>query len=59
MRLVRDRRALFFVIAAVLCLALVPVAEPNLRWVPEVTAGAYVVLALLSFLDAVSRRRSR
>ena len=54
-----DRRALFFAVAAVICLALVPVAEAEHRWVPEVTAGAYVVLALASFLDALSRHRSR
>ena len=54
-----DRRALFFAIAAIVCDALVPVAEAEHRWVPEVTAGAYAVLALVSFLDFVSRARQR
>ena len=55
----KDRRALFFAAAAVVCLALVPAAEREFRWVPELTAAAYVVLALLSFLDSISRGRFR
>ena len=53
----RDRRALVFVLFAVVCLLLVPVAEPAHRWVAEATAVAYVVLAAGSALDAWSRSR--
>lgn len=53
----RDRRAVFFIIAAVISVALVPVSDAKLAWVPKLTAAAYVVLAALSALDAFSRRR--
>lgn len=53
-----DRRALFFVLSAVVCVGLIPLAEAKHRWVPEVTAVVYVVLAVASFLDAWSRSRS-
>jgi hypothetical protein len=53
----RDRRALVFLIFAVVCALLVPVAEAEHRWVAEVTAIAYVVLAGASALDAWSRSR--
>ena len=43
---------------AVVCLALVPVTDDPFRWVPIATAIAYVVLALASLLDALSRKRS-
>jgi hypothetical protein len=52
-----DRRALFFVLAAVACALLVPLAEPEHRWVAEVMAVVYVVLAAASALDAWSRSR--
>jgi hypothetical protein len=52
-----DRRAAFFALAAVVCAALIPAAEPDVRWVPALTAAVYVVLALASFLDFRSRRR--
>ena len=51
-----DRRLWFFLVAAVVCVALVPAAPHGLHWVPEVTAAAYVVLALLVALDSLSRR---
>jgi hypothetical protein len=54
---VRDRRSLFFLVAAVVAVLMAPLSEPDLRWVPEVVAVTYVVLALLSFLDYESRRR--
>jgi hypothetical protein len=53
---VRDRRAVFFAIAALICFALVPVAEDKYR---EITIGvgvAYVLLAGASALDFRSRR---
>lgn len=52
-----DRRSLFFVGAAVVSAALIPLSEPDLRWVPLVVAITYVVLAVLSFLDWRSRAR--
>ena len=33
--------------------------KPDIAWVGEVTAGAFVLLALLSWLDHIGRRRSR
>jgi negative regulator of sigma E activity len=56
---VRDRRISFFLIAAVVCLLLVPPTPPEFRWVAEVTSAAYVVLAVLVGLESLSRRRSR
>jgi hypothetical protein len=51
-----DRRAAFFLIAAVVCAALVPVSE-GFGWVAATVSGVYLVLALGSWLDARSRRR--
>jgi hypothetical protein len=56
---VSDRRAAFFAIAAAVCFALVPVAEPDLRWVPWVVGSVYVLLSLASAADHRSRRRER
>jgi hypothetical protein len=52
-----DRRSLFFLAAAAIAALMAPLSEPDLRWVPEVVAVTYVVLAILSFLDFESRRR--
>jgi hypothetical protein len=52
-----DRRATFFLVAALVCVLLVPVTDDD-RWVPIVTAIVYVLLALASFLDARSRKHS-
>ena len=52
-----DRRALFFLVAALACAVLYPVAPADLRWVTLVVSGVYVVLALLAALDAWSRGR--
>jgi hypothetical protein len=52
-----DRRAAFFVLSSGLSAAMIPVAEADVRWVPESTAVTYLVLALASFLDFRSRRR--
>ncbi len=59
-----DRRAVFFLFAAAVCgllTPLIPIEEgkPNISWVGPVTACAFVVLALLSWLDHIGRRRSR
>jgi hypothetical protein len=51
-----DRRALFFLVAAVACGLLMTVITPSLRWVPRTLAVIYVVLALLSYLDAKAKR---
>jgi len=56
-----DRRAVFFVCAAAICgllTPLIPIEEgkPNITWVGEVTAGAFVILALFSWLDHRGRR---
>lgn len=52
-----DRRSLFFIGAALVCVALVPLSEPDLRWVPIAVSVTYVMLAVLSFLDWRSRAR--
>ena len=51
----RDRRALFFLVAALVSLALVPASDDELRWVPEVVAVAYGVLVVLALLDTRGR----
>ena len=51
-----DRRAAFFLIAAVTCALLVPVAG-GYAWVAATVSGVYVLLALGSWLDARSHRR--
>jgi hypothetical protein len=47
-----DRRALFFLLAAVVSALLVLLTDPPLRWVPEALSATYVLLALASYLDA-------
>jgi hypothetical protein len=54
----RDRRAVVFLLFALVCAALTVVAEPAHRWVAEATGITYVVLAAASALDAWSRSRS-
>ena len=51
-----DRRAVFFLVAAIVSTVLIPVTEPSERWVPIVVAIVYVLLALASWADRVSRR---
>jgi hypothetical protein len=53
----RDRRAVVFVLFAIVCGLLVPVAQPAHRWVAELTGVTYLVLAAASALDARSRSR--
>lgn len=50
-----DRRAAFFLIAAVACFLLVPVGEPDFRGVAVVVGCVYVVLAALAALDRRGR----
>ena len=52
-----DRRALFFLGAAVVCAVLIPVTEPEQRWVPIVLTIVYALLAVASWADARSRGR--
>ena len=51
----RDRRAQFFLLAAVVCLALVPLADHAYKQVALAVAITYLVLALASYLDFRSR----
>jgi len=50
-----DRRAIFFLAAAAMCAVLWPLAPNDKRWVNVWLAVTYVVLALASFADFVSR----
>ncbi len=52
-----DRRAIFFLVASAMSAALWPLAPPDQRWVNVWLSAAYVVLALASLADFVSRRR--
>ena len=52
-----DRRAIFFLGAAVVCAVLIPATESELRWVPIAMSIAYTILAVLSLLDARSRHQ--
>lgn len=53
-----DRRAGFFLVAAVLCFVLTPLADPAHRSIAIITGVVYVVLAALSALDRMSRKSS-
>ena len=53
-----DRRAIFFLCSALLCALLAGVTPPDLRWVGNVMAISYAVLAGASWLDHATRRRS-
>ena len=52
-----DRRALFFLGSAAVCLVLVPLTPDDLRWFTLALAVVYVVLAIGSALDNWSRSR--
>ncbi len=52
-----DRRALFFLGAAVVSAALYPATDPEHRWVCVALAIVYTVLAAGSALDTRSRHR--
>jgi hypothetical protein len=51
-----DKRAAFFVGAAVLCFVLLPVAEARFRNLTIGVGVTYVLLAIASALDSRSRR---
>lgn len=52
-----DRRAGFFLLAALVCLALSPVAPEQFRSVGLGLAAAYAVMAALSLADHIARGR--
>ncbi len=54
-----DRRAIFFLGAAVLCLIALVITPDELRWVGISLVVLYTVLALASHLDYRSRTRER
>ena len=54
----RDRRVQFFLIASVMCFALYLPTPEDLRWVPLALGCVYALLAVLTALDAWSKRRS-
>ena len=53
-----DRRAVFFLGAAIVCAVLIPIAETEQRWVPISLSIVYVLLSLASWADTRSRRRA-
>lgn len=54
-----SRRVPFFLVAALVCGVLTFAAPADLRWVPEVVSGVYVVLAALTALEQWSDGRRR
>ena len=52
---VSDRRALFFLLAAVVCVLLLPLAGAQYRDLTLGVGGVYVLLAMASYLDHRSR----
>ena len=52
----RDRRAMFFLLAALVCVLLLPLAAADFRWVTLGVAATYLLLALASYLDFRGRR---
>ena len=53
-----DRRAVFFLGAAIVCAVLIPITETEQRWVPISLSIVYTLLSLASWADARSRRRA-
>jgi hypothetical protein len=53
-----DRRAVFFLGAAAACFAVAPVGLEKYQHIALIVGTAYVVFAVLSFLDARSRARA-
>ena len=50
-----DRRALFFLGAAVVCALLIPVTAQEQRWVPVALVVVYTLLSVASWADRRSR----
>jgi hypothetical protein len=55
MVVVNDKRAQFFLLAALVCTILVPLAPEDFRTITVGVAVTYVVLALASYLDHRSK----
>jgi hypothetical protein len=54
-----DRRAIFFLVAAVACLLTLTITPSEYRWLGIGLAAVYLVLALVSHLDFRSRIKER
>ncbi len=54
-----DRRAAFFLGAALVSALLIPVTEQQQRWVPAALVIVYVLLAIASWADRRTRTRGR
>ena len=52
----RDRRARFFLLAALVCVLLIPLADHQFRTLTLGVAATYALLALASYLDARGRK---
>ena len=52
-----DRRALVFLVFAIVSAALVPATPDEFRWVAIACAAVYLVLAVASYADDRSRSR--
>jgi hypothetical protein len=52
-----DKRAVFFLGAAIVCALLIPATPSEYRWFTAGLAVLYAVLALASWLDNQSRNR--
>ena len=53
-----DRRAVFFLGAAIICAVLIPITPAAQRWVPIALSIVYTLLSVASWADARSRRRA-
>ena len=51
-----DRRAVFFLVAAIVCAVLIPITEAAERWVPIALSIVYTLLSVASWADNRSRR---
>ena len=56
--LMTDRRARFFLLAALVCLIMIPLADHQFRTLTLGVSATYVLLALASYLDFRSRKKS-
>ena len=59
MKVAFDRRAIIFIVFAIVTFLLVPISPTDFQWVGELLSVTYLVLAALSWLDKVSRRTFR
>ena len=54
----RDKRARFFLLAALVCLILIPLADHQFRALTLGVAVTYLLLAVASYLDFRSRKKA-